>query len=101
MLPIIDLSGSPYEMGLQHGRRLKDGVRAMARLRYELAGEHAAVQEALANDEVAGLAGGVAGAGGGDALLDDAPALGGVLVEVDGELVGHRRLGLALDLGVA
>src|SRR5207237_2548751 len=53
----------------------------------ELAGEDAVVHEALLDDEVAGLAGGVAGALGRQALLDDAPSVGGVLFEPGGKLL--------------
>ena len=67
----------------------------------ELARERHAVERALADDEVAGLAGGLASAGRGQALLDDPAAVGGVLVEVLAEAVGDGRLDLALDLGVA
>ena len=55
----------------------------------ELAGQRQAVEGALAEDEVAGLAGGVAGAGRRQALLDDPAAVAGVLVEVLAE--GSRR----------
>ena len=67
----------------------------------QLAGQGHPVERALADDEVARLAGGLAGAGGGQALLDDPPAVGRVLVEVLAEAVGDGRLDLALDLGVA
>src|SRR3990172_3052879 len=67
----------------------------------ELAGEDAVVEDALLDDEVAGLAGGVAGAGGGEALLDDAAAVGWVLLEVAGELLAQRGLDHPLELGVA
>ena len=59
------------------------------------------VERALADDEVARLAGRLAGAGRGQALLDDPPAVGRVLVEVLAEAVGDGGLDLALDLGVA
>src|SRR5205823_6752778 len=78
----------------------------------ELAGEGGAFAGVLA-DNVAGLAGGVAGAGGVEALLDDAAGLGGVLLQVlhqplagdllDDDLdlgVVQLALGLALELGV-
>ena len=67
----------------------------------QLAGQRHALERALADDEVAGLAGRLAGAGRGQALLDDPPAVGRVLVEVLAEAVGDGRLDLALDLGVA
>ena len=67
----------------------------------ELAGQRQPVERALAEDEVAGLAGGLAGAGGRQALLDDPPAVARVLVEVLGEALGDGGLDLALDLGVA
>ena len=43
----------------------------------ELAGQRQPVERALADDEVAGLAGRLAGAGGGQALLDDPAAVAG------------------------
>ncbi len=58
----------------------------------ELAGQQGAVQQALADDQVARLAGGLAGPGGGDALLDDAAAVGGVLFEVLREAFGDGGL---------
>ena len=67
----------------------------------QLARQRHAVEGALADDEVARLAGGLAGAGGGQAFLDDPPAIGRVLVEVLAEAVGDGGLDLALDLGVA
>ena len=67
----------------------------------QLAGQRHPVERALADDEVARLARGLARAGRGQALLDDPPAVGRVLVEVLAEAVGDRRLDLALDLGVA
>ena len=67
----------------------------------QLAGEVGAVQQPLAHHQVARLAGGLASARRGDALLDDAAALGGVLFQVGAELLGHHRLHLAFDLRVA
>ena len=67
----------------------------------ELAGQRHPVERALADDEVARLAGRLARAGRRQALLDDPPAVGRVLVEVLAEAVGDRGLDLALDLGVA
>ena len=64
-------------------------------------GQRHPVERALADDEVARLAGRLARAGGGQALLDDPPAVGRVLVEVLAEAVGDGGLDLALDLGVA
>ncbi len=37
MLQVIELTGSPYEMGTQHGEQLKEQVRGLARERYEIA----------------------------------------------------------------
>ena len=59
------------------------------------------VEGALADDEVARLARGLAGAGGREALLDDPAAVRRVLLEVLGDSFGDGRLDLALDLGVA
>ena len=67
----------------------------------QLARQRHAFERALADDEVARLAGGLAGAGGRQALLDDPPAVGGVLVQVLRRGLGDGRLDLALDLGVA
>ena len=67
----------------------------------ELAGQGAALERALADDQVARLAGGFAGARGGQRLLDDAPRVVRVLLEVLVEALGERGLDLALDLGVA
>ena len=55
----------------------------------ELAGERQAVQGALADDQVACLAGGLAGARRSQALLDDPAPVAGVLVEV--LATGFRR----------
>ena len=67
----------------------------------ELARQRQAVEGALADDEVAGLACGLAGARRRQALLDDPPAVAGVLVEILRRALGDGRLDLALDLGVA
>ena len=67
----------------------------------QLARQRQAVEGALADDQVARLARGLAGAGRRQALLDDPAAVGRVLVEVLAEAVGDRGLDLALDLGVA
>ena len=67
----------------------------------ELARERHALERALAEHEVAGLAGRLARAGGREALLDDPPAVAGVLVEVLADGIPERGLDLALDLGVA
>ena len=37
MLQVIELKGTPYEMGLQHGEQLRDQVRGLAEERYEIA----------------------------------------------------------------
>jgi len=39
---LITLTGSPKDMGLQHGRQLKEEIHGLARERYALAVEHAA-----------------------------------------------------------
>ena len=39
---LITLTGAPYDMGVQHGRLLKEQIHHLARERYELALEHAA-----------------------------------------------------------
>ena len=67
----------------------------------ELARQRHPVERALADDEVARLAGGLAGARGREALLDDPAAVGRVLLEVLGDRLGERALDLARDLGVA
>ena len=67
----------------------------------ELARQGHPVERALADDEVARLAGRLAGPRGREALLDDPPAVGRVLLEVLGDRVGERALDLARDLGVA
>ena len=59
----------------------------------ELARQRQPVERALAEDEVARLAGGLAGARGREALLDDPPAVAGVLVEVLAERLGDARSG--------
>src|SRR5436190_6770056 len=68
-------------------------VRQLARKRHP-------VERALSDDEVARLAGGLAGARGREALLDDPPPVGRVLIELLPEAVRHRSLDLALHLGV-
>ena len=67
----------------------------------ELTGEGAAVHRVLADDEVAGLPGGLSGALGGHALLDDAPGLVRVLFEVKFEVLHEGLLDRGLGLGVA
>src|SRR6185295_10655986 len=67
----------------------------------ELARQRHPLERALAEHEVAGLAGRLAGPGRGEALLDDPPAVTGVLVEVLTDGIPERGLDLALDLGVA
>ena len=37
MLQVVELTGSPYEMGLQHGEQLRDQVRGLSQERYEIA----------------------------------------------------------------
>src|SRR4029077_19060331 len=66
----------------------------------QLAGQRAAVQGALAADQVAGLARRLAGPGGVDRLADDALGDGRVFLEVRAELVVDDRLDDPLDLGV-
>ncbi len=73
----------------------------------QLAGQGQAFQRGLADDQVAGLAGGVARAGRGEALLDDGLGGGGVLLQevVEGlaDHLGHQGLHLGvhqLDLGL-
>ena len=58
----------------------------------QLAGQRRALQRALADDQVARLAGRLAGAGGRQRLLDDAPAVARVLLEVLADALGHGRL---------
>ena len=41
MLQVIELAGTPYEMGVQHGEQLKDQVHGLARERYEIAAQFA------------------------------------------------------------
>ena len=67
----------------------------------QLAGQRAAVERALAADQIAGLAGGVAGPRGVDRLADDPLGDGRIFFEVGAELVVDDRLDDALDLGVA
>src|SRR2546423_6408665 len=67
----------------------------------ELARQRKSVEGALALDEIACLARRLSGAKSGEALLDDAPRVGGVLLEVLAEGVVHRRGDLTGDLGVA
>jgi len=55
----------------------------------ELAGEDAVVQDALLDDEVAGLAGGLSRSGGGEALLDEASGVARALFEPVREFVAH------------
>ena len=50
---LIKLSGSPREMGLQHGRALKDEIHFLAKERYELAVSHAATHGISVNREQA------------------------------------------------
>ena len=37
MLQVIELTGTPHEMGQQHGEQLRDQVRGLAEERYEIA----------------------------------------------------------------
>ena len=66
-----------------------------------LPGSARALERALADDQVARLAGSLPRTLGGHGLLDDASAVAGVLVEELAETLRHGRLDLALDLGVA
>ena len=66
-----------------------------------LPGRADALQRALADDEVARLARRLPGARGGQRLLDDAPAVARVLLEVLREPLGDGGLDLALHLRVA
>ena len=59
----------------------------------QLARQRQPVEGALPDHEVAGLAGRLAGAGSGQALLDDPPAVARVLLEVLGQAVGERPPG--------
>src|SRR3990172_3936114 len=81
----------------EHLAVLRVAVRAVG----QLAGEHRAVEESLADDEVARFARRLARPRRGDALLDDAAAVGRVLLQVLGEAFADRGLDLALDLRVA
>ena len=76
-------------------RRVLDGAVG------QLAGQRAALEQALAAREVARLARGAARPRRVDRLLDDLPRLGGVLLEELGQLLVDRRLDQAADLGVA
>ncbi len=67
----------------------------------ELAGQRAALEQALAAREVARFARRIARPGRVDGLVDDLPRLGGVLFEELGQLGVHRDLDQAADLGVA
>jgi hypothetical protein len=67
----------------------------------QLAGQVAAVERGLATREVAGLAGGLAGAGGLEGLAHDDLRDLRMLFEVGGEAVVDEGLDEALDLGVA
>jgi isopenicillin-N N-acyltransferase like protein len=49
---LITLTGSPREMGQQHGRLLKDEIHFLARERYELAIEHAAKHNIVVRRDV-------------------------------------------------
>ena len=41
MFQVIELAGTPYEMGVQHGEQLKEQVHGLARERYEIARQFA------------------------------------------------------------
>ena len=93
-------------LGRAAGRVALDDVQlALGRVAFlavgQLARQRHALEGALADDQVAGLAGRLAGPGGGERLLDDPPAVGRVLVQVLADPLGDGRLDLALDLGVA
>ena len=78
------------------------GLRRIALLAVrELARKREAVERALADDEVARLAGRLSGPGGSEALLDDPPAIARVLLEVLRDPIRDRRFDLALHVGVA
>jgi hypothetical protein len=66
-----------------------------------LPGQTAGFEQPLAAGVFAGLAGGDPSGGGLDGLADDVLALARVGLEPVAELVGHRALDEALDLGVA
>ena len=67
----------------------------------ELAGKRARLEEALALDEVASLAGSLAGARGGERLLNDPATFRRVLVEILREPFRQRQRHMTLHLGVA
>ncbi len=67
----------------------------------QLARQRHAFEGTLADDQVAGLACRLARAGGRERLLDYAPAIRWVLVQVLADPLRNGRLDLALDLGIA
>src|SRR5690606_2960675 len=64
-------------------------------------GQAARLETGLAPGQLTGLAGRLAGPGGADALLDDAPGLGRVALQPLGETAVERPLHEGADLGVA
>ena len=67
----------------------------------QLAGQSAAIQAVLAHDQVAGLAGGFARAGGREALIDNALRVVRVLFKIQSQPFADDALHDALDFGVA
>ena len=93
-------------LGAAAGRVALDEVdlaerRVVERAVGQLAGQHRVLEARLLPDQVARLAGRLAGPGGAHGLLDDGPRHRRVLLEVAAEVLVHHRLDDALDLGVA
>jgi hypothetical protein len=65
-----------------------------------LPGKAARIESGLAAGELAGLAGGFAGARRVNALADDLAGDGGVLVEILAKLFVHERFDVALDVAI-
>jgi len=66
----------------------------------QLTGQADPLQGALPGHQIARLARGLAGAGGGEALVHDLPPVGRVLLQIGHQLLVHHRLGGGAHLGV-
>src|SRR5262249_56848029 len=93
------LGGAPGRIALDDEDLAVLGV--VERAVGELPRQRAAVENGLAPRQVARLARRLAGAGGGDHLLDDLARDGRILLEVLAQPLAHHRLDRALDLAVA
>ena len=101
----LEVAVPPHLGGASGGLALNDEELGPLRVSLgavgKLAGEAAAVQGVLADHQVSGLARRLPGLLGQDTALHDAPCVVGVVLQIDGQVLGHHGLHQGLDLGVA